>query len=197
MPKSIVLDPGWFNRDRIKFEDQWRGIQLFLKSNRVTAMDNKITTILAHLKKGLASIYAQKKLDQLEEETDTHDQDKFVRKIKIMFSNKIKVADTKQKIETFKQDKKCIANIIIEFEALVMKSKTDDMHVIFLLKKNVQTDIIKIILGYLLIIVPEMLREQKVAIILVEQGYEFTESQKDYKDKDPSALIAMHMAKKY
>ena len=21
MPKSIVLDPGWFNRDRIKFED--------------------------------------------------------------------------------------------------------------------------------------------------------------------------------
>jgi len=36
-------------------------------------MDNKITTILAHLRKSIASIYAQKKLDQLEEEIDTHD----------------------------------------------------------------------------------------------------------------------------
>lgn len=62
-----------------------------------------------------------------------------------------------------------------------MKSETDDIYVIFLLKKNVQTDIIKIILGYLLIIVPEMLREWKIAIILVEQEYESTESQKDYK----------------
>jgi len=81
-------------------------------------------------------------------------------------------------METFKQGKKHIANIIIEFEVLVMKSETDDMHVIFLLKKNIQTDIIKIILGYLPIIVPEMLREWKMAIILVKQEYESTESQR-------------------
>jgi len=81
-------------------------------------------------------------------------------------------------METFKQGKKHIANIIIEFEVLVMKSETDDMHIIFLLKKNIQTDIIKIILGYLPIIVPEMLREWKMAIILVKQEYESTESQR-------------------
>ena len=38
---------------------------------------------------------------------------------------------------------------MIEFDALAMKTDTDELHAIFLLKKNVQQDIIKIILGYL------------------------------------------------
>ena len=25
-PKNMVPDPGWFNRDRTKFEDWWSGI---------------------------------------------------------------------------------------------------------------------------------------------------------------------------
>jgi len=41
IPKSIVPDPGWFN------SDWWREIQLFLKSNRVVATNDKITTVLA------------------------------------------------------------------------------------------------------------------------------------------------------
>jgi len=36
----------------------------------------------------------------------------------------------------FKQEKKNIANFIIEFEALAMKADTDELHAIFLLKKN-------------------------------------------------------------
>ena len=57
------------------------------------------------------------------------------------------------------------------------------MHTIFLLKKNIRTDIIKTILGYLPMTVLEMLREQKVAIISVDQEYEFIKSQHDYKIK--------------
>jgi len=71
LPKSMVLDPGWFDGDRSKFEDWWRGIRLFLKSNRVNEMDNKITAILAHLRGGVAGIYAQKKLDEFDEDNDT------------------------------------------------------------------------------------------------------------------------------
>ena len=52
---------------------------------------------------------------------------------------------------------------------------------IFLLKKNVRLDIIKTILGYSPIAILETLKEWKVAIMLVEQGYEFTEGQHDYK----------------
>ena len=37
---------------------------------------------------------------------------------------------------------------MIEFEVLAMKADTDGLHTIFLLKKNVQHDIIKTILGY-------------------------------------------------
>jgi len=48
----------------------------------------------------------------------------------------------------FKQNKKHISNFMIEFEALAMKVETDDIHVIFLLRKNIWTDIIKIILKY-------------------------------------------------
>ena len=64
---------------------------------------------------------------------------------------------------------------MIEFEALAMKADTDDLHTIFLLKKNVQHNIIKMILGYLSIAILDTLKEWKIAITLVEQGYEYME----------------------
>ena len=67
--------------------------------------------------------------------------------------------DAKWKIETFRQDRKHIADFIIEFEALAMKADTDDLHAIFLLKKNIWADIIKTILGYSLIAAPDTLKE--------------------------------------
>ena len=105
MPKNMVLDPGWFDGDRTKFEDWWRGIRLFLKSNRVIETDNRITAILARLRGGVAEIYTQKKLDKLDEELETQDWEDFVKEIKITFSDKSKAADTEWKIETFKQGK--------------------------------------------------------------------------------------------
>jgi len=59
-----------------------------------------------------------------------------VKEIKTTFSDKTKAADTKWKIEMFKQEKKNMADFIIEFEALAMKADTDELHAIFLLKKN-------------------------------------------------------------
>ena len=65
IPKRIVLDPGQFDRDQMKFEYQWREIRLFLKSNRVIEIDDRITAILAHLREEVAGIYAQKKLNEI------------------------------------------------------------------------------------------------------------------------------------
>jgi len=62
-----------------------------------------------------------------------------------------------------------------------MKADTDKLHAIFLLKKNAQYDIIKTILGYLLIARPETFKEWKVAITSVGQEYKSTEGQHDYK----------------
>jgi len=61
---------------------------------------------------------------------------------------------------------------MIEFKALAMKVDIDELHAIFLLKKNVQPDIIKMVLGYPPIATPETLKEWKVAITLVGWGYE-------------------------
>ena len=144
-------------------------------------MDDRITAILARLRGGVAGIYAQKKLDELDEDNDTQDWDKFVKELKTTFSDKLKAADAEWKIETFKQGKRNMADFIIEFEALAMKADTDELHAIFLLKKNVQQDIIKTILGYPPIAMPETLKEWKVAITSVGQGYEFTEGRHDYK----------------
>ena len=105
MPRSMVLDPGWFDGNQTKFEDWWRRIRLFLKSNRVNRTDDRITAILARLRGGVVGIYAQKKLDKLDEDNDTKDWDDFVKEIKTMFSNKSKAADAEWKIETFKQGK--------------------------------------------------------------------------------------------
>ena len=48
---------------------------------------------------------------------------------------------------------------MIEFDALAMKADIDKLHAIFLLKKNIQQDIIKMILGYLSIVAPESLKK--------------------------------------
>jgi len=47
-------------------------------------------------------IYAQKKLNELNEELGTQDWDKFIKEIKTMFSDKTKTADTEWKVESFK-----------------------------------------------------------------------------------------------
>jgi len=181
LPKNMVPDPGWFDGDRSKFEDWWRGIRLFLKSNRVNGTDNRITAILARLRGGVVGIYAQKKLDELDEDNDTQDWNEFVKELKTTFSDKSKAADAEWKIETFKQEKQNTADFMIEFKALAMKADTDELHTIFLLKKNAQQNIIKTILGYPPIVMPETLKEWKVAITSVGQGYESIEGRHDYK----------------
>ena len=89
--------------------------------------------------------------------------------------------DAEWKIEIFKQGKKNMADFMIEFEALAMKADTDELHAIFLLKKNIRYNIIKMILGYLPIAMPEILKKWKVSIILIEQEYKSTEEQHNYK----------------
>jgi len=105
LPKNMVPDPGWFDGDWTKFKDWWRGIRLFLKSNRVIETDDKITAILARLRGGVAEIYTQKKLDKLDKELGTQDWDDFVKEIKMTFSDKSKAANAEGKIKTFKQEK--------------------------------------------------------------------------------------------
>ena len=133
----MVSNPEWFNGDRTKFEDWWRGMKFFLKNNIVMETGNKIIAILVYLRRDIAGIYTQKKLNELDEETGTQDWNNFVQKIKKIFSDKTKAADAEWKIETFKQGRRNTADFMIEFEVLAMKADTDKLHAIFLLKKNV------------------------------------------------------------
>ena len=55
--KNMIPNPGWFNRGKTKFEDWWRKIRLFLKSNKIIKTDDRIMTILACLREGIAGIY--------------------------------------------------------------------------------------------------------------------------------------------
>ena len=112
-------------------------MRLFLKSNRVIETDNRITAILACLRGGVVGIYAQRKLNELDKETRTQDWEEFVWEIKTTFSDKTKAADAEWKIETFKQGKKNTADFMIKFDVLAMKADTDELHAIFLLKKNI------------------------------------------------------------
>jgi len=72
---------------------------------------------------------------------------------------------------------------MIEFEALAIKADIDKLHVIFLLKKNVWQDIIKTILGYPPIAIPETLKKWKVVITLVGQDYKSMKGWYNYKTK--------------
>ena len=82
-----------------------------------------------------------------------------MKELKMTFSDKMKTVNAKWRIETFKQGKKNTADFIIEFKALAMKVDIDELHAIFPLKKNVQHNIIKMILGYPPIAMPKILKE--------------------------------------
>ena len=58
--------------------------------------------ILACLREGVAGIYTQKKLDELDEELRIQDWEDFVKKTKITFSDKTNIADAEWRIEFFK-----------------------------------------------------------------------------------------------
>ena len=100
-------------------------------------MDDRVTVILAHLRRGVAGIYTQKKLNEIDNEEEIQNQEDFVREIKNTFSDKTKAADDEWKIETFKQGKRNTMDFMIEFNALATKVDIDELHAIFLLKKNV------------------------------------------------------------
>ena len=68
-------------------------MRLFLKSNRVMETNDRITAILAYLRRGVARIYTQKKLNKLDEEIGTQNWDDFIKEIKTIFSDKIKAVD--------------------------------------------------------------------------------------------------------
>jgi len=70
---------------------------------------------------------------------------------------------------------------MVKFNTLAMKANTNELHAIFLLKKNIRQDIIKTILGYPSIAMPESLKEWKVTITSVGQGYKSTEGYHNYK----------------
>jgi len=93
--------------------------------------NDRITAILAHLRGGVAGIYTQRKLDELDKELGTQDWENFVKEIKTTFSDKTKAVDAEWKIESFKQGKKNTADFMIEFDALAMKADTDELHAIF------------------------------------------------------------------
>ena len=61
-----------------------------------------------------------------------------------------------------------------------MKADTDELHTIFLLKKNVWQDTIKTILEYPPIAAPESLKKWKVVITSVRQGYKSMKKHHDY-----------------
>jgi len=93
----------------------------------------------------------------------------------------MKEADAEWHIETFTQEKKHIADFLIEFMALASKAQTDDQHVIFLLKKNINREIVRAIIAYLPTQAPKSLEQWKVAITAVGQGYEWTNIRYDYR----------------
>ena len=54
-------------------------MRLFLKSNKVMETNDRITAILACLRGGIVGIYIQRKLNELDKETETQDWEDFVK----------------------------------------------------------------------------------------------------------------------
>ena len=149
-------------------------MKLYLRANKVTDANEKIIAVLGRFWGGTAGAFAQQKLDKIDGRDNTPSWDAFEVELQLVYSNKIKEADAEWCIKTFTQEKKHIADFLIEFMALASKAQTDDQHAIFLLKKNVNREIIRAIVVYPPTQAPKSLEQWKMAIIVVGQGYKWT-----------------------
>ena len=156
-------------------------MKLYLRANKVTDADEKIIAVLGRFQGGTAGAFAQQKLNKIDEGDDTPSWDAFKAELQLVYSNKMKEADAEQHIKTFTQGKKHIADFLIKFMALASKAQTDNQYVIFLLKKNVNREIIRAIMAYPPAQAPKSLEQWKMAITAVGQGYEWTNIHYDYR----------------
>jgi len=134
-------------------------MKLYLRVNKVTDANKKIITVLGRFQGGTAGAFAQQKLDKIDGGDDTPSWDAFEVELQLVYSDKTKEADTEWHIKTFIQEKKHIVDFLIKFMALVSKAQTNDQHVIFLLKKNVNREIIRAIMAYLPTQAPKSLEQ--------------------------------------
>jgi hypothetical protein len=146
--KSLVPDPGSFDRNWDKFNNWWRGIQLFLNFHKIKKAHDRVIATVARMKGGTAGYFANKWTDKVTSGDDTIDWDLFKKKLTTSFQDRLKKEAVEWKIEKYQQKSDHIADFLIKFDALKTKAQTDDAHAIFLLKKNAQPDIIRTILGY-------------------------------------------------
>ena len=146
--KLMVPELGWFNGNRKTFKDWWRAIKLYLRVNKVIDTNEKIIAILGRFYGGTAGAFAQQKLNKIEQDDNTPSWDTFEVELQLVYSDKTKEADVEWHIEIFTQGRKHIADFLIKFMALASKAQIDDQHAIFLLKKNINQEIIRAIIAY-------------------------------------------------
>jgi hypothetical protein len=171
----LIGDPGIFSGKRTEFADWWRIMQLHLKFNNMKTPDNKITIITSKMKGGVAGFFAQKWENTLIHNNDTANWDKFKTELEHSFSLGDTTEIARIQIEDFKQGNQHINDFIIRFGILRDTSKIDETHAIFLLKRHVKSDIIKIIMGYPPVAIPSDLGEWISAIQSVGKGQEATQ----------------------
>jgi hypothetical protein len=175
----LIGDPGTFSGKRTEFTDWWRIMQLHLKFNNVKTPDNKIAVITSKMKGGVARFFAQKWENWMIDNDDMANWDKFKSELEHSFS----LGDTTEiaqiQIEDFKQGNQHINDFIIRFGVLRDTSQIDETHAIFLLKRHVKSDIIKIIMGYPPVAIPSDLKEWISAIQSVGKGQEATQIRHD------------------
>src|SRR5258708_6787287 len=179
--KSFVKDPGDFDGERKGFEGWWRKMMLYLIHNRVDDPEQRVTATLSRMGGTLGEFFAMKWTDKMRDSDDTIVWDQFKKDINTLFTDGNMRERMEWKIEEFKQGNQNTADFILKFEVMKKKSKTDDIHAMFLLKKHVRKDIIKTILGYPKSTIPTTYKQWCDNIVSVGLGYESTEIRGDQK----------------
>jgi hypothetical protein len=131
--------------------------------------------VISRMTGGTAGTFAAGKMDTILDGADTIDWDIFAREVEQTFTDDTSQTRAEHDIEKAKQKDRNTADFLIEFHVLKQRSKTEDRHAIYLLKKNIRADIIRTINGYPPASIPTTYDGWKKAILSVGQNYEETE----------------------
>jgi len=68
-------------------------MKLYLRANRITGAKDKVTAVLSRFCGGTAGVFAQQKLDEIDEQDNTPSWDAFEAEIKLVYQDKTRKAN--------------------------------------------------------------------------------------------------------
>lgn len=175
IPKPHIADPEIFEGTKKEFPAWWRKMKMYLEGNKtkITTDSEKCMVVLSRLGGKLCASFSEAKIDRGLEDGTFGTWISLMQEITRKFTEPNIQENSEIKIESFRQGNQSIDDFITKFENLKDRAQTDDNHMVFLLQKYMNVEILRTL--YKMPTLPSGYEQWKEAVLTLGRNQEIFE----------------------